>query len=50
MNSDDLLEKREVWLLLWGLPQLLFVVGFFVSDWRTILWSIRLPFSESPAC
>lgn len=28
--------------MLWGLPQLLFVVGFFVSDWRTILWSISL--------
>ncbi len=42
MDNEDLLEKREVWLLLWGLPQLLFVVGFFAGDWRTVLWSVSL--------
>ena len=42
MDDEDLLQKREFWILLCGLPQLLFVVGFFAGPWRRPLWIVSL--------
>jgi hypothetical protein len=41
-QRQDLLDDRRTWLLLWGLPQLAFVLGFFIAPYRIAIWTASL--------
>lgn len=42
-DSKDLAGNRRTSLLVWGLPQMGFLLGFFVSPiFRAVLWTVSL--------
>ncbi|NIS38618.1 hypothetical protein GWN26_10500 [Candidatus Saccharibacteria bacterium] len=49
-EATDLLQNKKLQLLLWGVPQLIFILGFFLpSSPRAILWFLSL-FALGIAC
>lgn len=41
-QARDLVADRRTRLLLWGVPQVVFVAGFFLGTYRVVLWPVAL--------